>query len=96
MNTDGYCPMGSDTPSAPWNREDPKPVKVSVCISLSLSKTVEVEVDDYSKEEEADEDGNPITNYDFSQCDLRSAVLNQVSLPGKGWTVDEFETILDE
>ena len=97
---DNYPMMSqSEERNAPWNQDSLKPTKVSVCISITLSKTVEVMVDDYTSEEDIDEDGNPDIHYDFSDCDLKQAVKEQIPLPNQtteGWTVDDYEVILDE
>ena len=97
---DNYPMMSqSEERNAPWNQDSLKPTKVSVCISITLSKTVEVMVNDYTSEEDIDEEGNPDIRYDFSDCDLKQAVKEQITLPNQtteGWTVDDYEVILDE
>lgn len=97
MNNYDY-PLGADTKGAPWNQEDPKPQEVEVTVSITLSKTVKIKVDDYTAEEDVDEDGGHYINYDFSECDLKSAVEEQVTLPNEefsDWSVDDFEVILE-
>lgn len=87
-------PIGADTPDAPWNQVDPEPKKIEVTVSITLSKTVEVEVTDYIVKEDSDEDGNRIISYDFSKCDLKQAVRDQITLPNdNGWVEDDFEVI---
>ena len=76
MNNYDY-PLGADTSSAPWNETDKEPKKVKVTISLVLSKTMDIEVDDYN----VVEDENNSVSYDFSDCNLRQAVTQQVILP---------------
>ena len=79
---DNYPMMSqSEERNAPWNQDSLKPTKVSVCISITLSKTVEVMVDDYKVEKNIDEDGNLDIQYDFSDCDLKKAVEEQITLP---------------
>lgn len=107
MNNYDY-PIGADNEAAPWNQEDSKPQEVEVTVSITLSKTIKVKVDDYTAEEEIDEDGEHYTNYNFSECDLETAVKEQVVLPQeafrfikdpkiiedlKDWEVDEIEVI---
>ena len=87
-------PIGADTPDAPWNQVDPEPKKIEVTVSITLSKTVEVEVTDYIVKEDSDEDGNRIISYDFSKCDLKQAVRDQITLPNDNdWIEDDFEVI---
>lgn len=87
-------PIGADTPDAPWNQVDPEPKKIEVTVSITLSKTVEVEVTDYTVKKEFDEDGNRIISYDFSKCDLKQAVRDQITLPNDNdWVEDDFEVI---
>ncbi len=93
-----YPPMSqSDWDRAPWNQEDPPYKKITVTVCLSISKEVEIEVNDYTPEVDYDEDsGNSTITYDFSTCDLQTAVEEQVDLPIKGWNVDDFEVIYDD
>lgn len=87
-------PIGADTPDAPWNQVDPEPKKIEVTVSITLSKTVEVEVTDYTVKKEFDEDGYRGTSYDFSECNLKQAVRDQITLPNdNGWVEDDFEVI---
>lgn len=66
-------PLGAEYDTkAPYNQ--PLDKEVEVTVSITLSKTVKVLVDDYKH----DEDG-----YDFSECDLKGAVENQIYLPYK-------------
>ena len=100
MNNYDY-PIGSDTPTAPWNKIDPEPKKIKVTVSITLSKTVEVEVTDYTAEEDYDEDGYNGINYDYSECDLEKAVRDQVTLPNSvgefnDWVEDDFAVNLEE
>ena len=91
-------PMGADTANAPWNQVDPEPIEVEVTVSITLSKTVKIYVDDYIQEApEVDEDGHYYQgDIDLSNCDLKSAVKNQITLPNmEGWNVDDFEVILE-
>ena len=103
-------PCGADSSDAPWNQCDPEPKEVNVTVSITLSKQLTVEVDDYKEYTEQDEDGC-YSFIDYSDCDLKKAVQEQINLPNeayklvlkdtkyyndlKGWCVDDFEVILD-
>lgn len=94
-NMDNYnYPMGADTPEAPWNQVDPEPRTIEVTVSMTVSKTVKIDVDDYAIEK-CEEDGNEY--YDYSYCDLKGAVKEQITLPElKDWVVDDFEVVSEE
>lgn len=101
MNNYNY-PAGAEyDPKAPWNQVDPEPRKIEVTVSITLSKTVEVEVTDYIAEEDSDEDGYHGIRYDYSECDLKQAVRDQVTLPNSvgefnDWVEDDFAVNLEE
>lgn len=84
--TSGNYPLMSQSEwdNAPFNKEKQSPQKVDVTVSITLSKTVQVEVDDYTTEEVWDEDYHGI-DYDFSECDLKQAVKNQIYLPNEAF-----------
>lgn len=63
----------SEWDKAPWNQEDNPEEEIEVTVSLTLSKNVKIKVTDYIK----DEDGN----IDYSDCNLREAVVDQIYLP---------------
>lgn len=91
----------SEWDAAPFNQEENTAQKVKVTVSVTISKTVEVEVSDYTVEKEMNEEGLVDFNYDFSDCDLRAAVRQQINLPEdskefKDWIVDDFEVMLDQ
>lgn len=92
-------PAGAEyDPNAPWNQEDNKECTIKVTVSQTLSKTVEIKVADYSSEAEINEDGNYNIYYDFSECDLKQAVQDQILLPStyfKDWVEDDFEVIME-
>lgn len=95
---DNYPPGAANDPLAPYNQVDPEPIEIEVTVSITLSKTVKVYVDDYMQEApEIDEDGHYYQgNIDFSDCDLKSAVKNQITLPNmEGWSTDDFEVIME-
>ena len=90
MNNYNY-PLGANTPDAPYNKSDQKPVQVKVTISQSLSRSTTIEVTDYIAKEyadaEYDEDGYlNITGgikYDFSDSNLLEAYKID------NWTIPE-------
>lgn len=74
--------MIEDIKDAPWNKKENSEREIEVLISVTLSKSVKIKVDDYTIiDEGVDEDGYPYENIDFSTCDLKEAVSNQVVLP---------------
>lgn len=98
----------SEINRAPWNFEEKEPIKIPVTVSITLSKTMDVYVNDYETTTDWDEEG-PISNNDYSNCNLYSAVKEQILLPNelynvvkgtpyesedlKDWNVDDFEVI---
>lgn len=90
-----YYPPGSDTDRAPWNKKELPEREIEVTVSVTLSKTVKIKVNDYEANVEADEDGLYV-DYDFSKCNLYSAVCEQIPLPQdkvEGWCLNEMEII---
>ena len=89
MKESGYYPAGAEfDPRAPWNEVELPPKEVEVTISAIVSKTIKVPVRDYIIDEEG--------NIDFSECDLKKAVEENVRLPNtKGWDLDNFEVVLE-
>lgn len=98
MNNYDY-PLGADTKDAPWNEVEPSEKEVEVTISITLSKTVKIKVSDYEIIDSGkDEDGEHFEDIDYSNCDLKKAVKEQITLPQdtcKGWDIDDFEVILE-
>ena len=105
-------PMGSDTKDAPWNQVDNPKREIDVTVSVTLSKTVKIKVSDYEITDSGkDEDGEYFEDIDCSNCDLKSAVEEQIILPQNAhmyvksnpkvhedlsnWCVDDLEVILD-
>ena len=105
-------PMGADTKDAPWNPVDNPEREIEVTVSVTLSKTVKIKVSDYEITDSGkDEDGEYFEDIDCSNCDLKSAVEEQIVLPQtahmyvksnpkvhedlSNWCVDDFEVILD-
>ena len=89
MKESGYYPAGAEfDPRAPWNEVELPPKDVEVTISAIVSKTIKVPVRDYTIDEEG--------NIDFSECDLKKAVEENVRLPNtKGWDLDNFEVVIE-
>lgn len=60
------------------------PREIEVDVSITLSKTVKVMVDDYvSLGTTIDEDGIIMEDVDYSSCDLKQAVKEQLYLPNE-------------
>lgn len=85
----GYYPAGAEfDPRAPWNEVEQPPKDIEVTISVTVSKTIKVPVRDYTIDEEG--------NIDFSECDLKKAVEENIRLPNiNGWDLDDFEVIAE-
>ena len=106
-------PLGADNPDAPWNQEENPEREIEVTVSVTLSKTIKVKVSDYDIINSGkDEDGEYFEEVDYSNCDLKGAVEEQIVLPQtahmyvKGnpkvhenlsnWCVDDLEVNLEE
>ena len=89
MKESGYYPAGAEfDPRAPWNEVELPPKDVEVTISAIVSKTIKVPVRDYIIDEEG--------NIDFSECNLKKAVEENIRLPNiNGWDLDNFEVVLE-
>ena len=94
MTESGYYPAGAEhDPNAPWNQEDIPEREVEVTVSVTLSKTLKIKVSDYTVDSEG--------NVDYSDCNLREAVENQIILPQEAYkyvnpyTFNKHETIED-
>ena len=114
MTESGYYPPGVEhDPNAPWNQADNPEREIEVTVSVTLSKTVKIKVSDYEITDSGkDEDGEYFEDIDYSNCDLKGAVEEQVILPQsahmyvKGnskvqedlsnWYVDDLEINLEE
>ena len=90
MKESGYYPAGAEfDPRAPWNEVELPPKDVEVTISAIVSKTIKVPVRDYIIDEEG--------NIDFSECDLKKAVEENIRLPNiNGWDLDNFQVVLEK
>ncbi len=106
-------PMGADTKDTPWNQVDNPEREIEVTVSITLSKTVKIKVSDYEITDSGkDEDGEYFEDIDCSNCDLKSAVEEQIVLPQtahiyvesnpkvhedlSNWCVDDLEVNLEE
>lgn len=110
MNNYDY-PLGADTKDAPWNEIEVPEEEIEVTVSVTLSKTVKIKVTDYTVESGTDEEGEHFKDIDYSSCNLKKAVEEQITLPQnaytriikkgklyedlKGWNVDDMEVILE-
>lgn len=75
-------PVGSDTSDAPWNQSENSEKEIEVTVCISLSKTVKIKVSDYKITDcGKDEDGYYFEDIDYSDCDLKGAVGEQITLP---------------
>ena len=106
-------PCGTDGPNAPWNQVDNPEREIEVTVSVTLSKTVKIKVSDYEITDSGkDEDGEYSEDIDYSNCDLKGAVEEQIVLPQSAhmyvksnpkvredlsnWCVDDLEVNLEE
>lgn len=72
-----HYPMGADTPSAPWNREETPEMKFNILVSQTLSKTVGVTTDDYIPLIEQEEDTGVYEDYaDTDETDWKKVLDN--------------------
>lgn len=106
-------PLGADNPDAPWNQKENPEREIEVTVSVTLSKTIKVKVSDYDIIDSGkDEDGEYFEDIDYSNCDLKGAVEEQIVLPQNAyiyvksnpkvhenlsnWCVDDLEVNLEE
>ena len=93
MTESGYYPPGAEhDPNAPWNQKELPEREIEVTVSVTLSKTVKIKVSDYTITDSGkDEDGEYFEDVDYSDCDLKGAVEEQVYLPQEaGQLIDDF------
>ena len=92
---DNYPTMSQiEENNAPWN-DSKEPKEVEVIVSMTISKVVKVQVSDYEVLNSKDEYGQ--NEVDFDNCDLKTAVEEQITLPTdvcEGWYIDEFEALI--
>lgn len=96
-------PVGADNAEAPWNQVDNPEREIEVTVSVTLSKTVKIKVSDYQITDSGkDEDGEYFEDIDYSNCDLKEAVVNQTYLPSdagiilRDSDVSSLESIADD
>lgn len=84
----GYYPPGAEhDPKAPWNQFDLPEKEIEVLVSVTLSKTVKIRVSDYKIADcGTDENGSYFEDIDYSECDLRNAVEDQIVLPQEAYS----------
>lgn len=93
MTESGYYPPGAEhDPNAPWNQVDNPEREIEVTVSITLSKTVKIKVSDYEITDSGkDEDGEYFEDIDYSNCDLKGAVEEQIYLPQEaGQLIEDF------
>ena len=66
----------------------------SLAVKRKRNSLLEVEVDDYTVERETHRGRIVSEDYDFSECDLRKAVDDQLPKP-EGWEIDDIYTELN-
>lgn len=83
MTESGYYPPGAEhNPGAPYNEVETPEREIEVTVSVTLSKTVKIKVSDYQITDSGkDEDGEYFEDIDYSDCDLKGAVEEQIVLP---------------
>lgn len=98
MKESGYYPMGAEHDHrAPYNEVEPSEKEVEVTISVTLSKTVKIKVTDYEIIDSGkDEDGEHFEDIDYSNCDLKKAVLEQITLPQSAGIVLSNDDLFNE
>lgn len=95
MNNYDY-PVGSDNSNAPWNENPPEPLEIEINAEITIKRRVKIIVDDYQKKEFTDEERTELIN-DFSQCNLESAVKEQIISIDPSfdkWEIEHIETEL--
>lgn len=88
LNSNSNYPVMSQSEwdNTPWNQEDSPEKEIEVTVSITLSKTVKVKVSDYEiLNSGKDEDGQYFEDIDYSNCDLKKAVEEQIILPHKAY-----------
>ena len=75
MIESGYYPPGAEfDPNAPYNQQEPEPIKLDIYITQVFSKPANIEVTDYEYEVDEYE-----KCYYTSNCDLKGATRDQVT-----------------
>lgn len=82
MIESGYYPPGAEfDPNAPYNEKELPEKEIEVIVSITLSKTVKIKVSDYTVYSNEDDNGNHFEEVDYSDCNLKKAVEEQITLP---------------
>lgn len=82
MIESGYYPPGAEfDPNAPYNQKELPEKEIEVTVSITLSKTVKIKISDYTIYSNEDERGRCFDTLDYSDCDLKKAVKDQIILP---------------
>jgi hypothetical protein len=86
-------PIGLNTKDAPWNQVDNPEKEIEVTVSITLSKTVKIKVNDYEITGcSTDDEGYCFDEIDYSNCNLKEAVEEQVFLPQEaGLLIKDFD-----
>lgn len=74
-------PCGTDGPNAPWNQKELPEKEIEVTVSITLSKTIKIKVSDYTVYSIEADNGKCFDTLDYSDCDLKKAVKDQIILP---------------
>ena len=82
MIESGYYPPGAEFDvNAPYNQKELPEKEIEVTVSITLSKTVKIKVSDYTIYSIEADNGKCFDDIDYSDCDLKKAVKDQIILP---------------
>ena len=82
MIESGYYPPGAEFDvNAPYNQKELPEKEIEVTVSITLSKTVKIKVSDYTIYSNEDDNGKCFDEIDYSDCNLKEAVEEQITLP---------------
>ena len=82
MIESGYYPPGAEFDiNAPYNEKELPEKEIEVTVSITLSKTVKIKVSDYTIYSIEADNGKCFDDIDYSDCDLKGAVKDQIILP---------------
>lgn len=91
---DNYPLMSqSEWDNTPWNQIDNPEKEIEVTVSITLSKTVKIKVNDYEITGcNMDDEGHCFSEIDYSNCNLKEAVEEQIFLPQEaGLLIKDFD-----
>lgn len=84
---DNYSLEADSRPDAPWKKEQLPEREIEVLVSITLSKSVKIKVSDYEIIDSGiDKNGNYFEDIDYSNCNLKEAVEEQITLPHEIYT----------